>query len=64
MHDNDDLQLPPELVKYPVYLNAELIKRLQGILADVSAREADPEADVFKILDAVRVARRLATHAS
>lgn len=60
----DESQSAHEPVKYPVYLEAELIKRLQGILADVSAREANPEADVFKILDAVRAARRLANHAS
>ncbi|MEB8059252.1 PapB/FocB family fimbrial expression transcriptional regulator [Pseudomonas fulva] len=46
-------------IKYPVYLDADLIKSLQNILSDVSAREADPEADVFKILEAVRAARRL-----
>ncbi|MGM7284753.1 hypothetical protein ABRY74_23185 [Pseudomonas guariconensis] len=59
---NDESKPGHEPVKYPVYLEAELIKRLQGILADASAREADPEAEVFEILDAVRAARRLATH--
>lgn len=61
---NDESQPGHEPVKYPVYLEAELIKRLQGILADASAREADPEAEVFKIIDAVRAARRLANHGS
>lgn len=61
---NEESQTAHDPIKYPVYLEAELIKRLQGILAVASAREADPESDVFKILDAVRAARRLASHAS
>ena len=52
---------PPVALKCPVYFDSEELKHLQRILDEASAKIADPDSTVFRLLDAVRTARRLAS---
>ena len=53
---------PPAALKRPVYFDSDELKHLQRILDEASAKIADPDSTVFRLLDAVRAARRLASN--
>lgn len=53
---------PPVVIKCPVYFDSEELKQLQRILDEASAKIADPDSTVFRLLDAVRAARRLVSN--
>lgn len=45
-------------LRYPLHLTSEQLDALKRLLDTASASEADPDAEVFKLMDLVREARR------